>query len=170
MFLLDKLGITKTRLADESDVVLTTITKYCESDTLPGSKTLEVLVRKYRVRVEWLLGMDSVIFSDDKKNELREEAAANYEQECLRLKNEMADLALAKARQAEEMAVQQNKIVHAVGNAARHLGLDDHHVHALQAAVFNYEEWLLPQPNPRRDIGHSDIPGGGILQRGTQKE
>lgn len=173
VFLLEKIGITRSRLADDSGVVVTTISKYCESDALPGSKVLEVLVRKYRVRVEWLLGMDSRIFSGEsvRESSLHEEASLNYERECLRLKNQLAEMAISKADIAQKsaentakMASMQNEIVTAMGHVADYLGLDMNAKHTLQAAVMDYASWQVAPT--QKQGGYNKAPGTDVIQYG----
>ena len=87
-----------------------------------------------------------------------ESAADKYEKECLRLQAEMA-------RTQAQLAGMQQKIMTAVGNAAKHARLDEEQVHALQAAVMNYEEWLV-EADPSSAAGYNKIPGSDVIQRG----
>lgn len=87
-----------------------------------------------------------------------ESAADKYEKECLRLQAEMA-------RTQAQLAGMQQKIMTAVGNAAKHAGLDVEQVHALQAAVMNYEEWLV-EADPSDAAGYNKIPGSDVIQKG----
>lgn len=82
-----------------------------------------------------------------------EPAAVDYEQECLRLKHELADNLHAVAAKERELAAlerkndeawrqmghQQDKIMRAVQIMARRLGLDDDQSLQLTDAVGNYE-------------------------------
>lgn len=99
------------------------------------------------------LGFQCAPFCAGPQRAVSEPVSVNYEQECLRLKHELADQALAVAAKDRELASserkmaeieramlqQQTRIMKAVQIACARAGLTEEEANEIQFAVFNYE-------------------------------
>jgi transcriptional regulator with XRE-family HTH domain len=140
--LLKKLGMSKKDLAKAAGVSPQTVSNYCAGLHDPKQRFVDFVVDSYRVRREWLMNGVGEVFSaadQDEKPSLREPATSSYEQECIRLKHELADkdrelaaVELAKGRQ-------QGLIFEAIVITCRKLALSDNETQILQLAVMDYE-------------------------------
>lgn len=139
---LDKIGSSRKDIAQEANVVFSTVSNYLEKDELPGPKFLTHLVQRHRVNVEWLLsGQGPMILSEagqECSNQLAE-APADYQSQALTLKHELADKDRELAAIERAMGRQQGLIFEAVRLACHEQNLTPEQTRALQWAVMDYE-------------------------------
>lgn len=143
----DFLGVTRGKYA-----------AWVKSGQWPVGDDLQMLIRDHGFSPAWLLMGEGEPLAGgvpQKDQSQSQEQLLAAEKKILELREEVANLKLAKARQIEEVAElkvqladQQHKIILAVGNAAKHLALDEQQRRALQAAVFDYEAWQT-EPDTR---------------------
>lgn len=141
--LLKKLGMSKKDLAKAAGVSPQTVSNYCAGLHDPKQRFVDFVVESYRVRREWLInGQGETFFepcAQDEKPSLHEPASQDYEQECLRLKHELADLDRELAAVEKEKGRQQGRIFEAIVITCRKLALSDDETRILQLAVMDYE-------------------------------
>ena len=160
---LDKIGSTRKDIAQEANVVFSTVSNYLEKDELPGPKFLTHLIQKHRVNVEWLLSGQGPMTLSEAGRECPNQAAedqADYQKQVIELKHELADKDRELAAVERSMGKQQSLILEAVRKACREQGLTSEQTKALQWAVMDYEGCLgAPETAQDEDKSHQKAVG-----------
>ncbi len=144
IFINDK-NMLAAHLATETGVHPSTVGSYLKNESTPKKGFLEKLSEKFNLNPAWVeygVGPMYQACAQSCSPALHEPAATDYEQECLRLKHELADKDRELAAIELAMGRQQGRIFEAVVVTCRRLGMPPDQTRILQLAVMDYETIL----------------------------
>lgn len=124
----------------------TTISNYIEGKSVPNADFIAKAAKNFDISPAWLTTGEGPMLrrsgSTPCQTAVHEPAATDYEQECLRLKHELADKDRELAAIELAMGRQQGRIFEAVVVTCRRLGMPPDQTRILQLAVMDYETIL----------------------------
>jgi len=159
--------LTNKQVAELCSTSDTTVGKYISGENKPKLEFLQLFADRFNLRLDWLVYGTWPRERDQELGEkcrvICEDAAPDYERECLRLKNVLADTRIELSEVREAKGKQQSLIFAAVDKACKDLGLSPAQTMTMHYAVMDYENYLAGRSvnvaDPETDLSHQAAVG-----------